>query len=279
MSVRRYLTRLIKFVIFGDQISHVKAEITYLSPNANLRGKRILITGGSRGIGLAMARKFVNEGAKVVITGRNEESLKKASEEVGCKYMKSDMQDVSSFDRALEIAEKLLGGLDCLVNNAGVSLHERTFFDVTEESFDIQINTNFRGPFFMTQAFIKRLRSKNQRGNVLFISSETGITMDTRPYGYTKAAINSMVQGLAYALAKDGFRINAIAPGITATAMTGYSDSNNLYCKNNMTERVYLTEEIAEIACFLLSDISGCISGQIIACNNGRSINSRLKKN
>ena len=102
--------------------------------------------------------------------------------------------------------------------------------------------------------------------------------MDIRPYGYTKAAINSMVQGLAYVLAKENIRVNAIAPGITATEMTGFSVEENLYCQSNMTDRVYLPEEIAETACFLLSDISGCISGQIITCNNGRSINSRLKK-
>ena len=256
----------------------ITADISYLNPQNRLKGKRIVVTGGSRGIGKAIANKLIKEGAQVIITGRNEESLKKCSEELGCKYMVLDMLDISSFDSFINNAVSKLGGLDCLVNNAGVSLHEKTFFDVTEETFDVQVNTNFKGPLFLTQAFLKELRSNNRSGNVLFISSETGITMDIRPYGYTKAAINSMVQGLAYVLAKDNIRINAIAPGITATEMTGFSADKNLYCQSNMTDRVYLPEEVAELACFLLSDVSGSISGQIIACNNGRSINSRLKK-
>ena len=256
----------------------ITADISYLNPQNRLKGKRIVVTGGSRGIGKAIANKLIKEGAQVIITGRNEESLKKCSEELGCKYMVLDMLDISSFDSFINNAVSKLGGLDCLVNNAGVSLHEKSFFDVTEETFDVQVNTNFKGPLFLTQAFLKELRSNNRSGNVLFISSETGITMDIRPYGYTKAAINSMVQGLAYVLAKDNIRVNAIAPGITATEMTGFSAEENLYCQSNMNDRVYLPEEVAETACFLLSDVSGCISGQIIACNNGRSINSRLKK-
>lgn len=267
-----------KIILKSMRPVKVTANISYLNPNGRLKGKRIIVTGGSRGIGKAIANKLIKEGAQVIITGRNEESLKKCSEELGCKYLILDMLDISNFDSFIENAESELGGLDCLVNNAGVSLHEKTFFDVTEETFDVQVNTNFKGPLFLTQAFLNKLRSKNSSGNVLFISSETGITMDIRPYGYTKAAINSMVQGLAYILAKDNIRINAVAPGITATEMTGFSADKNLYCQSNMTDRVYLPEEVAELACFLLSDVSGSISGQIIACNNGRSINSRLKK-
>lgn len=265
------------FILFFSR-KKIVANIQLLETNKRLSDKKIIITGGSRGIGLAMAKKFVSEGAIVLITGRCEDSLKKASKEAQCKYLVMDIQDVDSFDNLLDRAEKELGKIDCLVNNAGISLHEKTFFEVTQETFDKQIGTNFRGPFFLTQLFVKRLKKKKQEGNVLFISSETGITKDIRPYGYSKAAINSMVEGLAYDFAKDNIRINAIAPGITATEMTGFSAKENLYCKRNMLERIYLPEEIAETACFLLSDVSGCISGQIIACNNGRSINSRLKK-
>lgn len=266
-----------KIILKSRRPVKVTANISYLNPNGRLKGKRIVVTGSSRGIGKAIAHRLIDEGAIVLITGRNEESLKKCSVELGCKYMFLDMLDLSSFDSFIENAESELGGLDCLVNNAGVSLHENSFFDVTEETFDVQVNTNFKGPLFLTQAFLKKLRSNNRPGNVLFISSETGITMDIRPYGYTKAAINSMVQGLAYSLAKDGIRINAVAPGITATEMTGFGLDGNLYCGNNMTKRAYLPEEVAETACFLLSDASGCISGQVIACNNGRSINARVK--
>lgn len=86
-----------------------------------------------------------------------------------------------------------------------------------------------------------------------------------------------MVQGLACLFVKDGIRINAVAPGITASDMTGFKVDGNLYLAGNATERVYLPEEVAETACFLLSDASGCISGQVIVCNNGKTINPRWK--
>lgn len=118
---------------------------------------------------------------------------------------------------------------------------------------------------------------EKRKGNVLFVSSETGETVDWRPYGFTKAAVNSVVQGLAYLFIEDGIRINAVAPGVTASDMTGIKAEGNLYYEGNALNRVYLPEEVAETACFLLSDASGCISGQIITCNNGKTINARWK--
>ena len=101
--------------------------------------------------------------------------------------------------------------------------------------------------------------------------------MDFRPYGFTKAAINSMTQGLAYLFAKDNIRINAVAPGVTASDMTGINADGDIYLAYNRTERAYLPQEVAETACFLLSEASGCISGQIITCNNAKTINARWR--
>lgn len=274
-KIKSVLKKLLR-ILFSKTVT---AEIYYNKPNQRLAGKKVIITGGSQGIGFSMARKFVDEGADVLITGRNEETLIRTANEIGCKWAVLDLLNVESFDEFVIEADKIMRGrIDCLVNNAGVSLHEKSFFNVTKETFDQQINTNFRGPFFLTQQYIRYLKSKNLCGDVLFVSSETGFTADFRPYGYTKAAINSMVEGLAYLYVKDNIRINAVAPGITATEMTGYSKDGNLYCHLNMTERAYLPEEVAEAACFLLSDASSCISGQIIALNNGRTINARVKE-
>ena len=273
-------TRIKKILIMlltGKWPKTIKAEVCYLLPGGRLDGKHIIITGGTRGIGLAMAKKFTSEGAQVLITGRNLQQLEAVAKELGCKYLFLDVNNTESFVQFINDAHDCLEGIDCLVNNAGISLHEKTFFDVTPEGFDLQMSTNFRGAFFLTQSFLRYLQERKKVGDILFLSSETGITSDIRPYGYAKAAINSMTEGLAYLFAKDGIRINAIAPGISATDMTGYSLEDNLYCSHNMMERVYLPDEVAEVACFLLSDISGCISGQIIACNNGRTINARVK--
>lgn len=271
------IKRAAKYIIYGVPQYDVKAEIHYLSPSNKLSGKKIIVTGGGKGLGAAMANKFVSEGASVLISGRNEKTLQEKAEQIGCKYLTLDVQDTNSFDKFIHDADRILGGVDSLVNNAGISLHEPTFFDVTSETFDTQIATNLRGGFFLTQSFTKLLLHEKRKGNVLFISSETGETVDIRPYGFTKAAINSMVQGLACLFVKDGIRVNAVAPGITASDMTGLKADGNLYLECNAINRVYLPEEVAETACFLLSDVSGCISGQVIVCNNGRTINPRWK--
>ena len=261
----------------GTPIQNITANISYLQPNERLSGRKIIITGGGKGLGAAMATKFISEGATVLISGRNEKTLKEKAQQIGCEYLTLDVQDTESLDKFIHDADRILDGVDCLINNAGISLHEPTFFDVTPDTFDAQIATNLRGGFFLTQSFTKLLLREKRKGDVLFVSSETGETVDIRPYGFTKAAINSMVQGLACLFVKDGIRVNAVAPGITASDMTGLKADGNLFLECNATNRVYLPEEVAETACFLLSDASGCISGQVIVCNNGRTINPRWK--
>ena len=221
-----------------------KANIYTLTADQRLQGKRIVVTGGTGAIGQAMAKRFVTR--------------------------------VEAFSEFLSQSVEKLGGLDCLVNNAGVSLHE-TFQTVTPEGFDQQVATNLKGPFFLSQRALDYMEKQGVKGHVLFISSETGDTADIRPYGLTKAAVNSLVQGLAYLYADQGIRVNALAPGVTASAMTGFAADGNLTCSYNVNGRVYLPEEMAEVAAFLLSDASGCISGQIITCNNANTINARWK--
>ena len=255
----------------------LRADIHLLEPNQRLTGKKIIITGGGHGIGFAMAKKFKSEGADVLITGRNEEVLIKSAKELGCAYMVLDITNTREFDSFIKLADQKLGGVNVLVNNAGVSLHEGNILNVTEETFDTQINTNLRGGYFLSKHFIKFI-NENQRndGNILFLSSERGQYADDIPYGLTKAAINSLTKGLAMFLRRDNIRVNAVAPGITATSMTGYT-KDNLYMQNYSTGRCYLPEEIAEVACFLISDAAGCLSGQVLYCDNGFSNNSYKK--
>ncbi len=275
MSLINYIKRGFKYVLHGIPTTNVTANITYSSPHETLCGKKIIVTGGGSGIGYAMAKKFKEEGAQVLIAGRNEDKLIKCSKELDCHYLLLDVTKVETFESFINNANKILGGANCLVNNAGISLHEKSYADVTPESFDKQINTNLRGGFFLTQKFVNMLLSQNQEGNILFVSSETGDTVDIRPYGWTKAAINSMMKGFAYKLASMNIRVNAIAPGVTTSEMTGFKEEGNLYYKNGATKRVYLPGEVAETAAFLLSDLSKCISGQIIVLNNGKTINFR----
>ena len=276
MSIKSRLKHLVSFLLHGVP-NPIYANISYLSPNETLRGKKVVITGGGRGLGFSMAKKFVAEGAEVLIAGRNIKVLEESAKNLECKYLQLDVSNPSEFDAFMDKAEELLGGLNVLVNNAGISLHENTFFDVTPETFDKQVDTNFKGAFFLTQTFIRHIKNTDTKACVLFVSSETGDTMDFRPYGFTKVAVNSMVQGLAYLFKKEGIRVNAVAPGVTASDMTGFKSDGNISAGEYATGRIYLPEEVAETACFLVSDASGCISGQIITCNNAQTVNARWK--
>ena len=274
MNVKGIIKSLIK-LLRNSKI--VKANIMLLEPNKRLIGKRVIITGGSRGLGFSMAKKFVAEGAKVLITGCNEQSLQSAAKEIGCMYICYDVTDFEHMDEFVSKADNMLGGANVLVNNAGISLHEGTIRNVHYEQFDRQVDVNLKGVYFLSQKFLA-LYEKGQRngGSILLLSSERGQHADDLPYGLIKAAINSLTQGLAKMLIRSNIRVNAVAPGITATNMTNRT-IDNLYEENYSTGRCYLPEEVAEIACFLISDAAGCLSGQILVCNNGKSLNYRVK--
>lgn len=269
---------IVSFLLHGEP-KPVHANISYLLPNERLTGKKVIVTGGGRGLGLAMAKKFSSEGAKVLITGRNIDTLKKEAKEIGCKYLQLDVQDVGAFKSFMNEADEMLDGVNTLVNNAGISLHEDGFMAVSPQQFDAQFDTNLKGAFFLTQTFVEKCREKQVEGikKILFTSSETSMTVDERPYGLTKAAMNSLVQGLAYKFVNESFRFNAIAPGVTISDMVGKKDRDNLSYPYNATHRYYLPEEVAEIACFLLSDASNSLNGQILVCNEGNTINARWK--
>ena len=280
MNLKNIIKRSLRYIFKGIPRVTVVAHIQYSTPSACLKGKKVIVTGGGRGLGYAMAKKFVEEGANVLIAGRNETVLQNSAKEIGCKYLQLDVQDVASFSPFLANAEKLLGGLDCLVNNAGISLHESGFTEVQPKQFDAQFDTNLRGPFFLTQVFVEHCLKADEKNmkKILFTSSETSMTVDERPYGLTKAAMNSLVQGLAYRYVNEGFRINAVAPGVTVSDMVGKSkDDEDIACPYNITNRYYMPEEVAEVACFLLSDVSNCLNGQVLVCNEGKTINARWK--
>lgn len=276
--IKKYLYRGTEYIVKGIPNNIVNAQIVCSSPSQKLANKTIIITGGNRGLGFAMAKKFKVEGATILICGRDEISLINKAKELDCQYLTLDIQDTDSFPSFLKQAENKIGIINCLVNNAGISSHEGDYMNVTSETFEKQFNTNLKGSYFLTQEFIKYIKLHNiDNSQILFTSSERGTYSDYMPYGLTKASINSLVKCLAYMYAKSGIRVNAIAPGITCSDMIGVKSTDNLYSAYNLKNRIYLPEEVAEVATFLLSDISSCVSGQIIECNNGRSANPHWK--
>ncbi len=272
MRIKDIVKRTLRWIFKGIPNINVTVDVGMIDRDYCLKNKIVIITGGGRGIGFSIAKRCISEGAKVIIAGRDEETLKEASQQLGgCLF---EILDVSKTDNIKEFTEKIFQKfvhIDYLVNNAGVSFHENTILSVSEEGFDKQFDTNLKGAYFMAKEFI--FYNKNNCG-ILFVSSERGMQCDDVPYGLSKAALNSLTKGLSRRFYKDGIRVNAVAPGITTSDMTGRKADENMYCEGIASKRFFLPEEIAEVAVFLLSDASKCISGEVINCDAGNYISS-----
>lgn len=269
------IRRAFRYIFKGVPIVKITAEVKVNTTGKSLEGKNILITGGASGIGFSIAQKCVDEGATVLICGRNLDRLQQAQQALGgenkCKVIPFDVSDVKEAENFLSNCYGVMDNrIDCLVNNAGVSLHEKDFRYVTVEGFEKQFNTNIKGSYFLTKYYLEQQIKRNhiQETNVLFISSERGSFHTDIPYGLTKNVINSLVGGLNNRLAAEGVRVNALAPGVTVSEMTRRSSDDLLY-NGSPCGRVFLPEEMAEVAAFLLSDFSRCISGEVVHCDYG----------
>ena len=268
-EMKQYLYRLWQWIYKGVPVVKINAGITYVQRGKLLSGQKIIVTGGSKGIGSHIASRFVQEGADVVIIGRNEDELIEVSSQINCKYIRYDLTDISGLSKLVEIAAEKLNGLTGLVNNAGICNIDNGFINVTEKSFDEQFLLNVKSPFFLTQAFVKYINEHGVKSSgIIFITSERGLYPDDAPYGMTKAAIGNIISGIARKFAQNGIHINGIAPGVTAHNEINKSEfSDDLYLKGAIGKRYILPEELSEVAVFLMSDVSKCISGEIIPCN------------
>ncbi len=277
MGIKRYIRKIAKFILESSPEKSVTVNVSQINYGGILKDKKIVITGGSKGIGYAIAKKCISEGARVLVTGRNEQSLKKVKEELGenLEYIVHDISKVDTIDELLKHSMEIFGGsIDCLVSNAGISLHENHYRNVTIDGFDKQFDTNFRAGYFLAKKFLEMKENNKEEGNLIFITSETGNQAYDIPYGMTKAALNTLTRALSRRVYKQGIRVNAIAPGVTVSDMTkDYAEvSDGNYYRNCASDRIFLAEEVAEVTVFLLSDASKCISGEIIHCNAGNHI-------
>jgi NAD(P)-dependent dehydrogenase (short-subunit alcohol dehydrogenase family) len=258
---------------------YTTVKITNIDYGEVLKGKKILITGGSTGIGLSIARKCIQQGATVVITGRTEIKLKQAIEEVNSPLLKMivwDISQISQIEEKLDNIKLLLGGdIDILVNNAGI-VNAVNFPNVTEEIWDKIYSINSKGLFFLTQTLSDQWMKKNkvQLRKIINISSQGGFVGATYPYRMTKWDILGLTQGLGIKLAPHGIIVNGVAPGIIATKMQPnyHAQEDNVFCSLNPLKRIAMPAEIAELVVFLMSDAANFIVGQTIICDGGYSI-------
>ena len=274
MSVKKYVKNAIRYILKEHKPTIVNVEVVQKTNKEMFKNKNILITGGSRGLGFYMAKKFRDDGAKVIITGRKKENLEKAKKGLGTgiDIYQLDMKEIEKFPDFIKSLFDKYGHIDCLINNAGISLHEQDIKNVDKEKFENQISTNLEGSYFLAKEYIKNIKERKILGNLIFISSERGAQCDFLPYGLTKVALNSLTEGLSRKFYRDGIRVNAVAPGVTATEMTGIVKNSNLYAEN-ASGRYFIPEEVAEVVEFLASENSKCISGEIIYCDAGQHLN------
>ncbi|ETT72259.1 short-chain dehydrogenase/reductase SDR [Paenibacillus sp. FSL R7-277] len=241
-----------------------------------LDGKVALITGGNSGIGLASARLFVAEGARVVITGRNPVSLQAAVEELGAEHavaVQADATDPQSAVKAVNAAIEAFGRLDVVYANAGIAGY--TPLGSTElATFEEVLRINVTGTFFTVQAALPHLKAGASvilTGSVLAKAGRPG----NSAYAASKGAVSSMTKVLASELSPLGIRVNNIAPGVTRTPIWGESAMDNWkqveagMALSIPLGRAGVPEEIAKVALFLASDDSSYIQGADIAVDGG----------
>jgi NAD(P)-dependent dehydrogenase (short-subunit alcohol dehydrogenase family) len=238
-----------------------------------------IVTGGGSGIGLAITEKFVGAGIKTIIIGRDEEKLNKAKESLGelCTPVVGDLSNLSIIPGLVESIIQEHGTIDTLVNNAGINM-KKEFLDVTDEDFQKIILTNLTAVFALSREVVKHMVA-NGSGSVINISSMASQYGIPKVIAYTasKSAIEGMTKAMATELSPKGIRINCIAPGFIATAMSAKALDSDPERKGKALGRTpmgYLGQpaDIGEAALFLASDAAKYITGVVLPVDGGNSI-------
>lgn len=244
------------------------------------KNKRVaVVTGGSSGIGFAIAEKFIADGIHTIIIGRDEKKLNCAKDKLGelCYPMQCDMSKLSSIPGLIARIINDFGKVDILVNNAGINM-KKDFTDVTDHDFQEILTTNVCSLFAISREVVKyMLPEKN--GSIIHISSmasQYGLPK-VIAYSASKAAIDGMTRAMAVELSPNGIRVNAIAPGFIVTAMTDTALNADPERKAKVFGRTPMGHmgqpaDIADAALFLAGDSAKYITGVVLPVDGGNSI-------
>lgn len=241
--------------------------------------KKALVTGASRGIGYAIAKKLLQNDCAVVITGRNISTLECVARELG-KNVFPMVWNSMEFDRAdekINEATTILGGLDIVVNNAGI-FAQRSEWDrdsllkTTVNEWQNVINVNSSAVFFSMQATVNYMLKNNIKGNILNITSVAGEEPVYGAYGGSKILATGLTRGWGKMFAADGITINGIAPGPVATEMNNWHEGDSMKHDRIPYGRFATIDEIADLAMYLLSDNAKMICGETVILDGGYSI-------
>lgn len=276
MSIKSFIKNILSM---AQPKRIVNANFTFKNENTYMADKIVLVTGGSSGFGFAIAKRFVEYGAKVIITGRNEQKLKSAIASIGVEggkiaYLVWDLCDVTIAKKKLAEVNAIFGNINVAINNAGVWTPKR-WNDIDEAEWNKILDTNLKGLFFICQAEGEIMVNTNATASkIINITSIEGTRGGFGPYFASKWGANGITRGMAKALIKNNVVVNAIAPGMGITDINpNLPKDGNLNLPYNLNERYVTVEEIAETACFLASDAANSIVGQVIIVDGGMALN------
>lgn len=246
-----------------------------------LEGKTAIVTGGAKGIGFAIAQRFLQEGARVVIADIDLELGTTAERDLGkhVRFVRTDVARRLDIHNLVAATIDAFGDIDVLVNNAAID-HHADFLDVTEHDFDRVLAVNLKGAFQTAQAvarfMVEKAKSGGAPGTIINMSSINSVVAvaDRVPYAISKGGLAQLTTVMALGLAPYGIRVNAIGPGSVATDMLAHAtmdrDTKNAILSRTPLGRIGEPEEIAAVAAFLASDDASYITGQTIFADGGR---------
>lgn len=245
-----------------------------------LEGKTALITGAARGIGKALALRFAQNGANIAFTDlvidENAEQTKREIEELGVKCA-AYASNAADFAQTAEVVDKIkvdFGHIDILVNNAGIT-KDGLMLRMTEGQWDAVINVNLKSAFNFIHAVLP-LMMRQRKGSIINMASVVGVhgNAGQANYAASKAGLIALAKSIAQEVGSRGIRANAIAPGFIETAMTAAlpEDIRKDWMQKIPLRRGGTTEDIANVALFLASDLSSYVSGQVIQVDGGMNM-------
>lgn len=244
-----------------------------------LTGRKVLVTGGARGLGEAFARALVAAGASVVISDVLHERGEALAAELGDKvfYVPMDLGDADAIKAGVDAAAKHLGGLDGLINNGAITNSGgKVMGDITVDTWDRVMNVNARGTWLTTVAAQPYLAVSGY-GRVVNLASDTALwgAPNLMAYVASKGAVVAMTHSMARELGQQGITVNAIAPGLTLVEATEYVPQarHDHYRNGRAIERAQVPEDLTAAVMFLLSRGSGYITGQVLPVNGGFVMN------
>ncbi len=246
------------------------------TPKGQLAGKTAIITGGSRGIGRATARRFVEEGASVVIADVNDEQGQETMQALtdaggAVRFVRTDVTDTKQVQALMDAAVDAFGTIDILVNNAGIT-RDATLTKMSEEAFDQVVEVNLKGVFTTTKAAVPHM-AENGSGRILNAASIVGRygNFGQTNYVASKSGVIGMTRTWARELGRDGITVNAVAPGFVETSMvdTVPEEVLNHFVDRTPLDRLGQPEDVANAYCFLASDAAAFITGAVLSVDGG----------